>query len=94
MMSDEQLKAILKTELEARLGEVLTGVVEKVNIWFSSMAEVLRAVEELGGVENDDRDTNGWEPDIWQSFTFEGKKYTIQTSGWTGGAYIYKDDNN
>ena len=43
------------------------------------------AILELDGVEDDDRDTNGWAWDYWQYFKVGDKRYTLSGSGYHGG---------
>jgi hypothetical protein len=37
-------------------------------------------------------DTNGWQWDWWQQFTYEGKDYTLSGSGYYGGHSFHLSD--
>lgn len=38
-------------------------------------------------------DTNGWQWDWWQHFTFKGKEYTLSGSGYYGGHAFHLSDD-
>lgn len=48
---------------------------------------IIRAVSNIPGVRKKDTglDTNGWQWDWWQEFTYKGKDYTLSGSGYYGG---------
>ena len=53
---------------------------------------LIKAVLEIDGVESVDRDSNGWQWDWWNYFTYEGKRFTLSGSGYYGGHAFYLSD--
>lgn len=39
-------------------------------------------------------DTNGWQWDWWQEFSYRGKRYTLSGSGYHGGHTFHLSDHN
>lgn len=48
---------------------------------------IIKAVLSIKGMKKneDGFDTNGWQYDWWQHFTYKGKDYTLSGSGYYGG---------
>lgn len=49
---------------------------------------MLNALETLGCILEDDYDTNGWQWDWWQSFTYKDAKFVAEGSGYYGTGKI------
>jgi hypothetical protein len=51
---------------------------------------VATLVDNIPGLETcSDFDTNGWQWDWWQHFTYNGEKFTLSGSGYSGGLSFY-----
>lgn len=59
---------------------------------FPSMAIIQAVVDIEGIIEIGDFETNGWQWDWWQTFLFDGQKFTLSGSGAYGGHSFFLAD--
>ena len=81
-----------KRHVREKVKEVISGATETwdaPNEHYPLMA-LNAAILEIAGVEEVDRDTNGWAWDYWQYYSFEGKQFTLSGSGYHGGHTFYE----
>lgn len=85
----------MRTELtESEKGLILPKIREVLKTgkrWTDEAAHcptgaIIKAVSAIEGVREEERfETNGWEWDWWQTFSHEGRNYTLSGSGYYGG---------
>lgn len=100
------MKFKLKKEEEKSLLENIRRVLEtgknweKKNLHYPADA-IINTVLKIPGVKKPAKvgdlwyegfETNGWELDWWQKFTFKGKDYTLRGSGYYGGHAFHVAD--
>lgn len=80
----------------SKIESVLDGTEEqwKDNEAHFPVENICNAIAEIDGVDKvDDFESNGWQYDWWQYFTYKSKRYGLAGSGHYGGLHFYSDDD-
>lgn len=84
------MSAYIRAYIRNELSNLLNEEVESINLTCSTPQLIIDAIESLGGEMNEDWDSNGWQCDYWQTFTYGEQKYSISGCAYDGSCYISK----
>jgi len=84
------LQETIIKEMKIMVKKVLDGEATSVKLWYVRPNDVIKAVEELGGQNLDDFDTNGWQWDYSMTFAYLDKKYGLSGDGYHQNFCIFE----
>ena len=90
-MSEVLIKQV-EEYIKNSVTDVLIGETEEFSSEYMNLNKVIDIVQKLGGTHEDALDTNGWEWDYWDYVRFDGKRYCISGSGYSGNCSISLSD--
>ena len=80
-MTIKELKEHILSEMEIGIKKVLEGEEKSVNLYFVRPNDVVNCVEKLGGIDEEERETNGWQWDYWMYFSYKDNRYSLSGDG-------------
>lgn len=88
-MTKTEAKEQVKNWMIEDIQSVLKGEKIFVEILFVRPNDIIEYVRSVGGIDNHDFDTNGWQWDFWAYVYFEEKKYMLSGDGYFGNSITF-----
>jgi hypothetical protein len=92
-MNIEEIRDFVLSEMEKKIKSVLDGEKTEVTLYYVRPNDVIRCVEKLGGKDEEEFDSNGWQWDYWLYFTYKDNRYSLGGDGYYSNHCTFSLDN-
>jgi hypothetical protein len=84
MFNYKQIKAEILEEMASLIDQVISGKIDKAELYFVRPEDVNKYLETVGWIDNGEKDidTNGWEWDFWINYDVNNNKYILSGDGY------------
>ena len=94
MIDKDEIKSKVKEAMIQDIQSVLDGTIKQIGLLYVRPNDIIVYIESIGGKNNDDFETNGWQWDYWLTLTIDNKKYSISGDGYYGDTVYFSLDDD
>jgi len=88
-MEIEEVNVFLLEEMKKNIELVESGKEKTIELYHSTLSDIMNHLEANGFIDNEDMDTNGWQWDFWRTVRKNGTHYQLSGSGYYGNSITF-----